>query len=515
MQHRQFRLLTIFFCLFLLNSTFSAAQDAKELEKQFNAKMRSAQSAFFNGKLEESAAGLKESKEILESLKKLDPEHRQIKTFENKLAKQQKDLDRKLGKSADSKASESAAKNTPSKTPAVRKLSKLLPRLTAMEVSEIRRTLDSLEGFEKDKMGRMQNGESLDNIERSFTSIREKIDSLQPQLEQARGVAAKEEATEHPDFLAVIERVEKVSIWAENELKVTREKTAGLLAAKASAEKSVENLKKLWEDYENKYFREITNLSYQDDLEKISEAFVLIGEWTKKKPEVEQVIASFEKEFGNSRDEIEKSTGTMQAVYPWENFKKALEEMENIPKRLAQTVNGKIEMEISALESRHDFYRLEGHATIRKLEDFCKKHVKDYKPNPSLPKLLADDVKKLESKVAKRVWPACKGASGDRAGALEYFKNTWGKDEKRPYTVLGTVVTGDWSVQKKDIHGKPIMYGLPVLLAAQRPEDKEHGLARVFILTVRTPESAGAKMSPPFSSDTVGDSYFIHASKIK
>jgi hypothetical protein len=59
------------------------------------------------------------------------------------------------------------------------------------------------------------------------------------------------------------------------------------------------------------------------------------------------------------------------------------------------------------------------------------------------------------------------------------------------------------------------MYGLPVLLAVQMPEDKAKGLARVFILTVRTPESGNPKMEPPFTSDTVGDSYFIRAKNVK
>lgn len=121
----------------------------------------------------------------------------------------------------------------------------------------------------------------------------------------------------------------------------------------------------------------------------------------------------------------------------------------------------------------------------------------------------------LDAKIEGKTWPAAKGSAADHAGALDYLKNTWGKDEKHQYTVLGTVITGEWSVQKKDLIGQPIMYGLPVLVAVQTPEDHAQGLARVFRLTLRTPEGAGAKMSSPFTSDTVGDSYFIRADKIK
>jgi hypothetical protein len=80
---------------------------------------------------------------------------------------------------------------------------------------------------------------------------------------------------------------------------------------------------------------------------------------------------------------------------------------------------------------------------------------------------------------------------------------------------LSTVITGDWSVQQRDIAGRPVMYGLPVLLAVQTPEDKSRQLVRVFILTVRTHESGNAKMEPPFTSDTVGDSYFVRAKNVK
>ena len=168
-----------------------------------------------------------------------------------------------------------------------------------------------------------------------------------------------------------------------------------------------------------------------------------------------------------------------------------------------------------SLERRHDFYRLSGHDELRRLAGFQKKYAPDAPSVTNLETLLAEDLKKFEQRIDQRTWPACKGKASDRKGALAYFQGTWGKDAKRNYTVLSTVITGDWSVQKRDITGKPTMYGLPVLLAVQMPEDKAKGLARVFILTVRTPESASPKMEPPFTSDTVGDSYFIRARNVK
>ncbi len=190
-------------------------------------------------------------------------------------------------------------------------------------------------------------------------------------------------------------------------------------------------------------------------------------------------------------------------------------DIEAVPARMGEKVKEMISQELSSLSSRHDFYRLERHAEIKKLEDFCVKNVPGYSADASIAGKLAEDSKLFEAKIDQKTWPACKGNDADRSGALDYLKNSWGKDEKHKYSVLGTVITGEWSIQKKDLLGQPIMYGLPVLLAVQKPEDQAHGLARVFILTLRTAEGAGVKMAPPFTSDTVGDSYYIRASQIK
>ena len=77
------------------------------------------------------------------------------------------------------------------------------------------------------------------------------------------------------------------------------------------------------------------------------------------------------------------------------------------------------------------------------------------------------------------------------------------------------MVSGPWSVQKKNLFNNPIMYGLPVIVAVQKEVDKKDNLARVFHMTLRTPESASPQTAPPFTSDTVGNSYFIRKTAIK
>jgi hypothetical protein len=101
--------------------------------------------------------------------------------------------------------------------------------------------------------------------------------------------------------------------------------------------------------------------------------------------------------------------------------------------------------------------------------------------------------------------------------ALAWFRASadWGKRDKDPRQPLAVVVTGPWSIQKTNLLGEPIMYGLPILLAVEVESDKQLNVARVYVLTLRTPEMRSVKMEPPFDHVTVGDSYFIRPAALK
>jgi hypothetical protein len=79
---------------------------------------------------------------------------------------------------------------------------------------------------------------------------------------------------------------------------------------------------------------------------------------------------------------------------------------------------------------------------------------------------------------------------------------------------LAVSVTGPWSVQKQNLLGNPIMYGLPIKLAVRVDSDAELNVVRVYDLTMRTVEKAGVEMEPPFDHITVGNSYFIRPDKV-
>lgn len=494
------------------------AQSATDIVKELNTELRNAQSAYFNQKFEKSLEGVEKSSALIENLKKIDAQHKQLKSFEQRLGKLKSDLDKKLKKSeAGGIVSKAPANSRPAQAFGKTDISKTarLPRKTAAELRELSKTMDSLERFEKGRMDRLAQGENPERVESILGEISAKAESIDGLLAKLTAAAQEEGALEHPEYLEIKERSAMVKAWATQQIKDTREKVAKLQAGQAAATEAADNLKKLWEEYDDKFFTKINNLSYENSMEKLGEAFNLIAEFNLQKSALLSTIEDFEKKFGNTREAIEEATGGMDAVYPWENFKQALQNLDKTPARMAENMKSMLEGEISSLPSRHDFYRIDRHNEIKKMVEFCRKNVADFTQAAEIAAKLETDLNKFHEKIAAHEWPANKGSSSDQAAALEYLSNSWGKDQKHNYKVLGTVVRGDWSVQKKDLLGQPIMYGLPVLLAVQKPEDKEHGLARVFVLTLRTAEAAGIKMAPPFTSDTVGDSHFIKAEKIK
>lgn len=134
----------------------------------------------------------------------------------------------------------------------------------------------------------------------------------------------------------------------------------------------------------------------------------------------------------------------------------------------------------------------------------------------SLDQQIAAQMKVFGKKIDSHTFPkqagnAPSGAKNLTKVAKKWFEASkdWGSRETNPYKILKVVVTGPWSVQKKNILGEPIMYGLPVHIAVQLQKDKDQNMARVFSLTLRTDEMKGVKKEPPFNHATVGSSYFI------
>lgn len=154
---------------------------------------------------------------------------------------------------------------------------------------------------------------------------------------------------------------------------------------------------------------------------------------------------------------------------------------------------------------------------VKKYLDFAAKY------DAGLPEIkkLRDEIASLEkgagAKVAGTKWEGHKNAPANAAelaaAGMKFFKGPKGWTDK--YTVVATAIRGPWSVQKKNIVGAPILYGIPAHLAVQTEEDKKLKQARVFNGTLITVEKEGVKPEPPFEGFYVGDNWLVNADSVK
>lgn len=503
-------------CLLIGFSAVTAhGQDIRALERQANSELRNAQSLMFSGKLDESLAALDMVETLLSAIREQDASSTQVPSLEQRLQRQRTDLERRLPAAPTPQpetrpgpgvfAADTLAPPRP------------LPRNTRQEMQRLNSALQSLETTEKGRLERTLEGDShhMQQMETTLKRIREKLDELPGLFAQVMAAATTDGVADHPELAAALNRMESITTWTEETMVAARAFVENAAAIRAEVAKDAEVLAALFDEYRVAHFDPIGNLAHAYTTEDIHRAFTLLAEYVAVKGQLEETVTAYEEKYGRSREEIERSTGGMANVYPWQNFRERMRNMEEVPVLLAAKIKENMESELAGLERRHDFYRLQGHESLRTLAGFQRQYAPDAPAVDNLEERLAADLDQYHARIKQRTWPASKGTATDRDGALEYFWATWGRDAQRQYTVLDTVITGDWSVQKRDLTGRPTMYGLPVLLAVQTPEDKANGLARVFILTARTAESAQARMEPPFTSDTVGDSYFIREAAIR
>ena len=156
-------------------------------------------------------------------------------------------------------------------------------------------------------------------------------------------------------------------------------------------------------------------------------------------------------------------------------------------------------------------------AEVKKTLDFAARYDAN---NPDIRRLqteIASLEKGAAGAVSARKWEGHKNAPSDvgelAAAAMKYFKGPKGWADK--YTVLAVAIRGQWTVQKRNIVGAPILYGIAVHLAVQKEEDKKQKQARVFNGTLITVEKEGVKSKPPFDGFYVGDSWLVNADSVK
>lgn len=496
------KLLLIAAILFGFNT--AVADEAAQL-KTANDALRQAQNAMFSGKIEEASLKLADAEEAITALKGENPNSPQLKTLENKVSKLKSDIERRTSTPAAKSTASAAATPSSSQAPA-------LPRNTREAHRLIEREIQALETTHKTRLERVLSGESTEGDASFVTqSVQRRIKEAGELLASLEDAAGKDNASGHPTVVAMKKRVQAVT-------KSTQQLIDRVMAAGATPEPDAADLtamQELLEHFRTDWHNPIVNLSYESDLDKVTEAWHKLNQFNKEvRPSIQSRIDAFASKYGSDRDTIEEALGESAPGIAWSDIQREMKRLDSLPSEIHVRVMDQLQNMLSGLDGNHDFFRLQRHIELLATYEIARATAADPSAVPDVPAIVAADTKAYMEKINQVEWPECLGNPDTRKGAKAYLIENWEKDPKHNYTLLGFAITGDWSVQSRTL-GAPTSYGIPVKVALQEPQDKEAGLARVFDLTLRTEVSDKPEKTPPFVSDTVGNSWYILASKVK
>ena len=494
--------------------------DPPSLVKEIKAEHRNAEKNMHSGKHKQAKKDLDRAMACMKKLKELEPENKEIKLLEPKLNNLNRDLSKRLAKM---EQAEKPAQIGKTKTTAPSTEDKKLSHHVRQDLKRIDRTFPRLEG-------NLEDAANADKDMRKSYLKRapDKMKEIEDTLAQAKEKAAEDGVTEHPSFDEVETRLAECKKRYEELSREFEKADAAAAETAKGVEGDVNALAGVLEPLKNTIFSKATGTAiYYNDLGPVKECIEAIEKFEKEDlAAAQKALDEFAAKYGNSKEEVDNKmdelgyAGNRQPGFIFRDLKQGIENVAKTRKVMSEDLIRKLDKQIADLPARHDFYRVEMHKTAREWLDMAQRFDKD---NPKVKEAgagiddkLKTDLEKFYEKIDKKKWPG--NSSGKNAkGAMTFFKEDkgWGKNPKEARKPLGVAITGGWSVQKKDILGHPVMYGLPVFVAVQLDSEKDMGLARVFNVTMRTEESANPKKEPPFTSLTVGDSFYIRAKKIK
>ena len=560
---------TILCCCLLLGmgtiQSLSAA-DVNSTLKNINSSLRRAEKDMFAGKTENSVASLENIQNLLIQVKGNDPNNNKVQQAEKKFQKLVKDLERRTGKDLGGGTLTVAASSSVS-LPEM-PVSKILDNSTdpaaqgfdGKTVAQIEtaggppaQTKIQVDGATKlphqarppfDKASR-----GLTNIEIFFTQlddpayrgdkeqlvsrIASALGAIRKQLDKARQAAAEKDVTSHPSFDE-----------AESQLVVMNEKAADAKEkfshqqdmVKAQVQQIEADVLMLKEKYDllNQILGAATGtVIYYNDLPPARKLLEQLNSFdANDRAALFALVTSFAGKYGSTQEEIDKKASAMgyvgeyySASYHYLELLTGLDKIGSTRTVMAEDLARKANEMTRSSDKTHNFFQLEQYEKAREYLDLAQQFDRNnslvQNMATTIDQSIADGMEQFSAKIDKQTWPQqAFDAPGDAKKlaktAKEWFEKSpdWGSREQNPYTILAVVVSGPWSIQKKNLLDEPIMYGLPVAVAVQKENDRKNNVARVFSLTLRTKEMRSVKMEPPFDYATVGGSYYIRPAAI-
>lgn len=510
----------------------------QELAKKMDNQLRQSERQMFSGKKDEAVALFLEASALFDQAKESEPANPQVKTLEQKLSKLKKDLEKRIGGPIGGEAPAPVEKPAPG-TPPPAAQPKSAPAPAAPPKTATAKDAGKPTPLPYNARKPMQDAQNqLRMLENNFKQLQDADHAMavslvsriennlsygRQALQEAVNEASKAGAGNHPD----LEKIAADFSEAESRLTQAKQKTTEQGAQNAAKAGEVNaDCDALKNEYERlRPAMDKFGAIHYNDLEPLKEQIQIIEEFERTElPGLKEKLTVFESKYGATRDEINKNadnagySGVTRAADGWSMLTQKIQAIPETRVKIADDLISRMESQLANLKNSSDFHRLQQHTTIREWLEMAARYNSDSpkvkEMGASLESKLKADKDEFTAGIGKRTWP--ENSTGPIAeAALVYFDRgkEWFKPP-HPGKVLGVAIHGDWSVQERDILGNPNMYGIPVFVAVIMDEEKETGLARVYDLTLRTEQKQGAKPEPPFSSDTVGSSYYIRADKI-
>ena len=517
--------------------------DVAALAKAADKELGDGQRAMFSGKTDDALAKLKSAVAKIKRIKAAEPEHVSIKQLEPKAAKLAKDLERRTGKKLDlfdKPAADAVPGATAEKAPAAPAKSSAgqLPYAARQPMQQF----ESAYTRANDNYARYATTDA-DMKDSLVKRVGDSLGYMKANLESAKAEAAKAGVTAHPDFetsAGQIAEIEKK--YAEiGEKKAASDAATTALAGDLA--KDAEALVALRDRLRDNYFNKASGVAiYWNQLAEVEACLSVIETFEKEdQAKTKEFLAGFTARYGSTPGEIRKrfdEGGYASSNQPHLTYEEIVTGVENVTKTrdamgadVARRARERADTQLG--KKGHDFFMLENANAVRAMVALAVR----FSPETPEVKELGTDIDGMiqtamadwSQRIDARIWPgnaanAPSNAAGLARVAMEWFANDpgWGKratnpeaEDKEPRVPVGVLIMGPWSVQKTNLLGQPIMYGVPAHVAVQLEREKKDRLVRVYNVTLRTIESANAKMEPPFTSITVGDSWYIRPEKVK
>jgi len=491
--------------------------DADGLARLAGDLLRKAESEMHNGRNVESKALLDKAAPVVAKLREINATHGKVMVLETSLANQTQTVDDRLAGPAP------LVTPAPPATP-IAPTGKL-PYHTRNFVNKSERQFESIAKHFEDLVNRTSSFDD-DTLHNRISDRMRAIEETLPGLTEQ---AATDGVSTDPRVTGVSTRLAKYRAMLAQSRAGSAERSAVASAAQGSVDADVAALRATFERLDGPYFRKLTGSTIQyNDLDAPRVTLDLIRAFEKSElPAVQKQLDAFAAKYGSTRHDVEEKTGDPQAGYPFEGIRNGIANVAKTRVVMAEDLAQRAHDTINGLPSLHDLYRMNGHDNARgflKLaEKFSPGNTTVNTLAATIDQTLKADLEAYVKKIEDKPWPGTT-KSKEAEAAMKFFEEDsgWGNrdqnprvEDKAPRHPLGIAITGKWSVQARNLNGDPTMYGIPALVAVQLDREKDMGLARVYSVTMRTMESRNAEMKPPFTSITVGNSYFIKASKVK